>query len=76
MRKSNWISTPKTDLMKTKPHDIYRTLFLTEDGYLHRIDGPAVCTTAGYEAWYYKGEQIFVQNQKEFERWLKLRAFL
>jgi hypothetical protein len=45
-----------------------------QDGYLHRIDGPAM--QYGREnQWFYKGREIKVSSQKEFESYLKLKAF-
>lgn len=46
----------------------------------HRKDGPAFIAEyedgTSYQEWWYKGKHIKVYNQKEFERWIKLKAFL
>jgi hypothetical protein len=45
-----------------------------QDGYLHRIDGPAM--QYGREnQWFYKGREIYVSSQKEYERILNLKVF-
>jgi hypothetical protein len=50
------------------------------DDQLHRLDGPAVEYSLPNEyttnKWYYKGKYINCKNQEEFEKYLKLKAFL
>lgn len=49
----------------------------------HREDGPAIIMTnppfnggKTVNEWWYKGKYLnFISSQKEFERWLKLKAF-
>lgn len=41
----------------------------------HRLDGPAVESTDGRNKWYYHGEEVKVNSQEEFEKYLKLKAF-
>jgi hypothetical protein len=45
------------------------------EGLLHRKDGPAV-EWAGQEWWWWHGEKIVCSSQEEFERMIKLKAFL
>ncbi len=48
------------------------------DGKVHRIDGPAVefgGNWLGVREWWYNGIMVPVNNQKDFEIWLKLKAF-
>jgi len=51
----------------------------SEEWYLygkrHRIDGPAITWTNGDKDWYYQGTWIKVDNQKDFEKYLRLKAF-
>ncbi len=44
-------------------------------GKIHREDGPAVENFDGINIWYYHGKCIKCQNQQEFERIIKLKAF-
>jgi hypothetical protein len=44
--------------------------------YLHRIDGPSVYYCNGERAWYYKNQYIIANNQKEFEKKIKLLAII
>jgi hypothetical protein len=42
----------------------------------HRLGGPAGRFKDGrYEVWYYHGKQVNVKSQKEYEQWLRLKAF-
>jgi hypothetical protein len=41
----------------------------------HRIDGPAIERDDGTKEWRYHGQQVNVNSQEEFERWLRLRSF-
>tara|TARA_R110000868_G_C10813859_1_gene758071 strand:- start:519 stop:779 length:261 start_codon:yes stop_codon:yes gene_type:complete len=43
---------------------------------LHREDGPACEYTTGDKEWYYQGKQIFCEDNQEFLRMIKLKAFL
>ena len=45
-------------------------------GKLHRLDGPARIFADGYTQWFYYGKYIPVKSQIEFERYLKLMAFI
>jgi len=45
-------------------------------GKLHRLDGPAIISNTGVESWYLNGKQILVFSQEEFERYLRLTAFI
>jgi hypothetical protein len=42
---------------------------------MHRLDGHAYEEPGGYKEWYYEGEQILCDSQKEFERLIKLKLF-
>lgn len=42
----------------------------------HREDGPALELTGGNCYWYYEGKLVNVSTQKEFESFLKLKAFI
>jgi hypothetical protein len=45
-------------------------------GVLHRLDGPAMENHIGNKCrWFYKGKEIFCSSQREFESFLKLKAF-
>jgi len=50
--------------------------FLPGTDLLHRIDGPAIEYSHGVNYWYYNGIQIDCQSQEEFNRKIKLLAFL
>jgi hypothetical protein len=43
---------------------------------LHREDGPAFIFKTGKEFWYYKGLEIKCNNLEDFQRIIKLKAFL
>jgi len=45
------------------------------NGKVHRLDGPAVISSSG-ESWFINGIWIPVNSQEEFERYLKLLAFI
>jgi hypothetical protein len=45
------------------------------NGKRHRIDGPAVEWSSGEKYWYYHGGWVKCETQKQFEQWIKLRAF-
>ena|ERR1700722_18881254 len=48
------------------------------DGYSrpHRLGGPAGrFKDDRYQIWYYHGQQVDVKSQKEYEQWLRLKAF-
>jgi len=53
-----------------------------QHGKFHRLTGPAGIYTSsvpgdkGYSLWYLNGKRIFVYSQEEFERYLKLKAFI
>ena len=42
----------------------------------HRLDGPAIDENDGYKEWWVFGKKIDVSSQEEFERYIKLMAFL
>jgi hypothetical protein len=44
-------------------------------GKLHREDGPAVEHIHGSKYWYYHDKAIDCENQEEFERIIKMKAF-
>jgi hypothetical protein len=50
-------------------------LFHDKNHYLHRIDGPTI-EWDGKKIWYYHGTKIECSSQEEFEKILKLKAFL
>jgi len=45
------------------------------DGVYHREDGPAIEYADGRYAWWYKGKQVFVSNLKEFQSYIRNKAF-
>jgi hypothetical protein len=45
------------------------------NGKRHRTDGPAIEWFTGSKCWYYHDERIYCNSQKEFEQWLRFRAF-
>jgi len=48
-----------------------------KNGLLHRLDGPAtIWESPDCVDWYYQGKYINVISQKEFEKYIKLKAFL
>lgn len=54
------------------PHSTY---YANSDGSYHREDGPAQEYSDGSKSWWYQGELVDVSSQKEFEQWLKYKAF-
>lgn len=42
---------------------------------LHREDGPAIEWAHGAKSWYYLNRHIPVDNQEDFERYLKVKSF-
>ena len=52
------------------------TIYYTEDGEYHRLDGNAVEYTDGTKHWYYRDKYIPVKSQGEFERYIRLLAFI
>lgn len=48
-----------------------------KNGAYHRLDGPAIEYPDGTKIWYHEGYCVFLcASQEEFERWLRLKAFL
>lgn len=47
-----------------------------ENGDLHRLDGPAVTFADDSGEWWHRGKQIDCTSQQEFEKILKLKAFM
>lgn len=49
-----------------------------KDGKLHREDGPACYwpLNSKTEEWFYEGEYIDVETNKQFLSWVKLRVFI
>jgi hypothetical protein len=45
------------------------------NGKRHREDGPAIDNADGTKEWWINDEQISCTTQKEFERFMKLKAF-
>jgi len=43
---------------------------------LHRLDGPAIEYNNGNKEYYVNGQYVPVKSQKEFEKYLKLMAFI
>ena len=46
-----------------------------QQGEYHRLDGPAVERNDGTKSWWYYGKFIPVDNQKDFERYIKMIGF-
>lgn len=46
------------------------------NGKRHRLDGPAWIIPGGCNSWYYDGEYMDCDSQEEFERLIKIRAFI
>lgn len=51
------------------------TVYYDGERNIHRLDGAAVSFSDGSHKWYFHGQQINCSNQKEFEQYLKLKAF-
>lgn len=47
-----------------------------QNGLIHRLDGPALEYSDGTNDWYYKGQLIECDSQEEFEKLIKLLAFI
>ena len=47
------------------------TVWLNSSRKLHRLDGPAVEWASGSKAWWVDGHYVPVDNEQEFEQWLK-----
>ena len=45
------------------------------EGERHRTDGPAIEYADGHKCWFYNGTEINCNSQREFERYLRLKAF-
>jgi hypothetical protein len=45
------------------------------DGQLHREDGPAIIYADGIEEWWYRDHRIMVSNLKEFQSYVRNKAF-
>ena len=41
----------------------------------HREDGPAIENADGTKAWYFRDKKIFCENNEEFLKLMKLKAF-
>lgn len=55
--------------------DGYRSWY--QNGELHRLDGPAVESTDGEgDEWFIEDRQVDCKTQEEFDRLIKLKAFL
>lgn len=50
--------------------------FWYTEGKCHRLEGPALMYNNNYSAWYYKGQKIECKSQEEFNKKIKLLAFL
>ena len=48
--------------------------YRNKQGELHRLTGPAVIWEEGFLEYYINGEKLNVDNQKDFERYVKLIA--
>ena len=46
-----------------------------ENGQCHRLGGPAIDQASGYKEWWINGKHLDCNTQKEFEQYLKLKAF-
>lgn len=55
--------------------DISGDKFWFINGQLHRLDGPASEFADGTKEWFWHDRFIPVKSQKQFERYLKLKAF-
>ena len=53
-----------------------RTRYTNENGELHREDGAALIYNNGNKEWYLNDKYIPVSSQEEFERYIKLKAFI
>lgn len=52
-------------------------IFYEKDGFYHRIDGSADIPKTGLSQWWYKGIHIVdCDNQKDFDRLIKLILFM
>lgn len=74
----NYISYYMDDkLFKVKDRD---GIYFFEDDMLHRLDGPAVILFGGLfpykEKWFYKNKRIDCNSLEEFQRKIKLLAFI
>jgi len=52
--------------------------YYDEEGRFHRLDGPAIDDDdpkSEIHYYYFHGEEIKVSSQKEFEKYLKMKAF-
>ena len=54
----------------------YVDLTLQGGFILHRLNGPAIENSDGTVAWYFYGCKIECQTQDQFDRAVKLKAFL
>jgi hypothetical protein len=45
------------------------------DGQIHREDGPAVIYADGVEEWWYRDQRIMVSNLKDFQVYIRNKAF-
>ena len=48
-----------------------RTVWHNAAGQRHRLDGPALEWASGDKVWWVDGHYVPVNNQQEFEQWLK-----
>jgi hypothetical protein len=45
------------------------------NGKTHRLDGPAIELSDGAKWWFYHGKYVSCSSQKQFEQWIRLKAF-
>lgn len=48
----------------------------SEYGKIHRLNGPARIWSNGRQEWWYQGQCIDCQSQNEFEKIIKMLAFI
>lgn len=73
---SYWFNDEKELHRDDGPAVIQDDKWYYQHGKLHRLDGPAIEWFDGEKNWYYKGKFICDSSQQEFERKIKLLAFL
>lgn len=73
---SRWVDK-QGNIRKEQSISLCTTIYYDENGLNHRLNGPAkeYGDKRYADQWWYHGTKIPVDSQKDFEKYLKLKAF-
>jgi hypothetical protein len=59
-----------------KAFQFWKIHYYNEKYDLHREEGPAIEYSTGHKEYYYNGEYIDVETDKEFKKYIKMKVFI